>query len=111
MSELAERTCKACNQQTPRLSAAEEQALHRQIPEWALADARLRRRFRFRDFPASIRFVDRLAETAEAEGHHPLFAVDIDKVDVELWTHAIGGLSENDFILAAKLDRVARAID
>ena len=110
MSELAERKCKACNKETPHLSTDEEQALHRQVPEWTLGDERLRRRFRFRDFPTAIRFVDKMAEIAEGEGHHPLFAVDYDKVDVTLWTHAIDALSENDFILAAKLDRAAQPL-
>ena len=110
MDTLTKRSCTSCNKDTPRLAPAEEEALHRQVPEWQLADERLRRHFRFSDFRASIRFVDRMADIAEREGHHPLFAVDYDKVDVTLWTHAIGALSENDFILAAKLDEAARAI-
>ena len=106
-SDLLQQTCKACNKDTPRLSEAQQQALARQVPEWSVADGRLRRRFVFRGFTASIRFVDELAQIAEREGHHPVFTVDIDKVDVVLWTHAIGALSGNDFILAAKLDRAA----
>jgi 4a-hydroxytetrahydrobiopterin dehydratase len=110
MDELAERKCTACSKQTPPLRPDQEQALHEQVPAWTLRDHRLQRRFTFGDFPSAIRFVDRMAEIAEDEGHHPLFAVDYDKVDVTLWTHAIGALSENDFILAAKLDRAANAL-
>lgn len=110
MSDLAQRACTACNKDTPRLSADEQRALAGALPEWRVADERLRRRFVFRDFPSSIRFVDEMARIAEHEGHHPVFTVDIDKVDVALWTHAIGGLSDNDFILAAKLDRAAATL-
>ncbi len=56
-----------------------------------------------------MRFVDAMADLAESEGHHPDFSVHYSAVDVEVWTHAIGGLSENDFILAAKIDALPRA--
>lgn len=70
---------------------------------------RIRKRYRFRDFKEAMRFVDAMAAVAEAEGHHPDFTVHWDTVDVELWTHAIGGLFENDFIVAAKLDALPEA--
>jgi 4a-hydroxytetrahydrobiopterin dehydratase len=78
-----------------------------EVPGWRIADDRLRRRFLFRDFVHAMRFVNGMAEVAEAEGHHPDFAVHYREVDVTVWTHAVGGLSENDFILAAKIDAVA----
>ena len=65
---------------------------------------RIHKHYRFKDFVESMRFVNALAALAEAEGHHPDFTVHWNTVDVTLWTHAIGGLSENDFIVAAKLD-------
>jgi 4a-hydroxytetrahydrobiopterin dehydratase len=65
---------------------------------------RIHKHYRFRDFVQAMRFVNAMAEVAEAEGHHPDFSVHHSAVDVSLWTHAIGGLSENDFIVAAKLD-------
>jgi 4a-hydroxytetrahydrobiopterin dehydratase len=65
---------------------------------------RIHKHYRFRDFAQAMRFVNALADVAEAEGHHPDFSVHYSTVDVTLWTHAIGGLSENDFIVAAKLD-------
>ena len=76
---------------------------------WDLREERLHRHFRFPDFASAMRFVDAVAEVAEREGHHPDFCLhDWNLVDVTIWTHAIGGLSENDFILAAKIDRVPR---
>jgi 4a-hydroxytetrahydrobiopterin dehydratase len=95
-----------CDGDTPRLNAAEVQQLLPQVPGWQVVDQKLHKRFVHPDFKQAIRFVNRMAEVAEAEGHHPDFAVHYDKVDVTIWTHAIGGLSENDFILAAKLDRI-----
>jgi 4a-hydroxytetrahydrobiopterin dehydratase len=65
---------------------------------------RIHKHYRFQDFVEAMRFVNALAEVAEAEGHHPDFCVHYATVDVTLWTHAIGGLSENDLIVAAKLD-------
>jgi 4a-hydroxytetrahydrobiopterin dehydratase len=110
MSELANKRCQSCNPSTPRLTGAQIEALAPQAPDWKLRGERLHRQYRFRDFPTAIRFVDEMARIAEAEQHHPVFTVNVDKVDVENWTHAINGLSENDFILAAKLDRAfARA--
>jgi 4a-hydroxytetrahydrobiopterin dehydratase len=106
---LADRRCAACHRGTPRLSPAQSEELRRQLSGWELRGERLHRRFRFGDFPASIRFVDEMARIAEEEGHHPVFTVNIGQVDVDLWTHAIDGLSENDFILAAKLDRAAQS--
>lgn len=103
---LAAQHCRPCEGGVPRLGAGEAGALHREIPAWTLGDTRLRRHFSFADFRAAMRFVDRMAEVAEAEGHHPDFSVHYREVDVEIWTHAIGGLSENDFILAAKINEL-----
>ena len=105
---LTDSTCRPCEGDTPRLTAAEAARLHREVPAWELADERLRRRFVFRSFVDAIAFVDRVAILAEQEGHHPDFAVHYRQVDLVLWTHAIGGLSENDFILAAKIDGLER---
>jgi 4a-hydroxytetrahydrobiopterin dehydratase len=109
MSDLVQRTCQACNKDTPRLGPKEAERLHDEVPDWRLGE-HLQRRYTFKDFVTSIRFVDEMAKVAESEGHHPIFKVDYDKVDVDVWTHAIDALSENDFILAAKLDRAARTL-
>jgi 4a-hydroxytetrahydrobiopterin dehydratase len=76
--------------------------------EWALAEnaTRLMRRFEFADFRAAMEFVNRVADVAEEQGHHPDIAIHWNKVDLVLWTHKIAGLHENDFILAAKIDRL-----
>jgi 4a-hydroxytetrahydrobiopterin dehydratase len=66
----------------------------------------LHKRFDFADFLAAMAFVNRLAALAESEQHHPDFCVHYSRVDVAVWTHAAGGLTENDFILAAKIDRI-----
>jgi 4a-hydroxytetrahydrobiopterin dehydratase len=90
--------------------AAVDEAL-RSLDGWDAQEARSRihRLFRFKDFVEAMRFVNALAAVAEAEGHHPDFAVHWNAVDVTLWTHSIGGLSENDLIVAAKLDRLPEA--
>jgi 4a-hydroxytetrahydrobiopterin dehydratase len=83
----------------------------RSLTGWDLqaGGTRIHKHYRFRDFREAMRFVDAAAVVAEAEGHHPDLAIHYDTVDVELWTHAIGGLSDNDFIVAAKLDALPAA--
>ena len=110
MSDLANRRCQSCNPSTPKLTDAQIEALCPQAPEWQVCGEHLHRQYHFRDFVTAIRFVDEMARIAESEQHHPVFTVDYDKVDVENWTHAIDALSENDFILAAKLDLAAAAL-
>jgi len=80
------------------------------VDGWQLAGDRIRKHLRFADFRAAMAFVAAMAELAEAEGHHPDFCVHYSVVDVEIWTHAAGGLTENDFILAAKIDRLPGAL-
>ena len=103
---LASKRCLPCEGGVPALSDGEARRLHAETPAWTLADQRLRRRFGFADFSAAMAFVVRMALLAESEGHHPDFTVHYRQVDVEIWTHAVGGLSENDFILAAKIDQL-----
>ena len=87
------------------IRAREVAKLLHSVPEWQVTLApRLTRTFRFADFREAMAFVNRMAEVAEAEGHHPDFFVHWNEVRVELWTHATGGLHKNDFILAAKID-------
>ncbi|MEM7248573.1 MAG: 4a-hydroxytetrahydrobiopterin dehydratase [Acidobacteriota bacterium] len=93
----------------PRLEGEALQSLAAQVPDWEVVqDRELKRRYEFADFVALMKYVSSLAELAENEGHHPDFSVHYNKLDVTLWTHAIGGLSENDFILAAKLEELPR---
>jgi 4a-hydroxytetrahydrobiopterin dehydratase len=86
------------------MTASEIAANLGQIPGWETHDEKLHRRFKFKNFVEAMRFVDRMAEIAEAENHHPDFTVHYNEVEVVIWTHAVGGLSENDFILAAKIE-------
>ena len=77
------------------------------MPGWRLVandPLKIARDLRFKNFARAMQFVDRVAEVAEAEGHHPDFCVSWSRVKLELFTHAIGGLSENDFIMAAKIN-------
>ena len=106
---LADGKCLPCEGGVPKLDLARASALLAELDGWSLEGERIRRHLRFRDFAAAMRFVNAMAELAEREGHHPDFLVrDWNVVEVWLSTHAIGGLSENDFVLAAKIDRLPR---
>lgn len=98
--------CVPCEGGVPRMAPDRVDEALRDLDGWEAREerTRLHKRYRFRDFARAMRFVNAMAEVAEAEGHHPDFSVHWATVDVTLWTHAAGGLSENDFILAAKLD-------
>ena len=102
--DLASRHCVPCEGRVSALDAAAIAALLPHVPAWTARDAKLHRTFQFEDFVAAMRFVNTMADLAEAEGHHPDFLVHYNTVDVSIWTHAVGGLTENDFILAAKID-------
>ena len=107
MNDLASRHCKPCEAGTPALGADEVGRLAGELDGWTVEGGKsLLKEYRFPDFRQALAFVDRLGEVAESEGHHPDIYLTWGKVKVELSTHSIGGLSENDFILAAKADRV-----
>jgi 4a-hydroxytetrahydrobiopterin dehydratase len=105
--DFARKKCVPCEGGVPRMTRAQADEAVRSLDGWDVREdtTQLHKHYRFRDFVTAMRFVNALAALAEAEGHHPDFAVRAwNTVDVTLWTHAIGGLSENDFIVAAKLD-------
>ena len=106
---LAEKTCTPCCGGVPPLTPKEASGYRAQAPEWSLLDdaTRIERCFRFKDFRGAFTFVARAAELAEAEGHHPDIAFGWGYATVWLRTKKIKGLHENDFIMAAKLDRLA----
>lgn len=104
---LDQRSCVPCHGGTPPLDEAAAGALLGQLDGWRIADGRLARRFETSDMVAAADLVARIAAVAEAEGHHPDLRVTWRAVDVRIWTHAIRALSENDFVLAAKIDRLA----
>jgi 4a-hydroxytetrahydrobiopterin dehydratase len=108
-AELAARSCTPCRGGVQPLGPEEAEALQRESPDWSLLDAatRIERRFRFKNFTEAFAFVTRAAELAETEGHHPDITFGWGYATVSLQTHKIKGLHENDFIIAAKLDRIA----
>jgi len=108
-TELARKHCAPCEGGVPALSADRARELLRQTPGWEItADGkRVRRAWRVKNFVAGLDFFRRVGDVAEAEGHHPdLHLVGYRDVTVEIWTHAVGGLTENDFILAAKINEL-----
>jgi len=109
--DYAQRKCVPCEGGTPKLEPAAVDEALRSLDGWDAQEAstRIHKHYRFKDFVQAMKFVNALAAVAEGEGHHPDFTVHWNAVDVTLWTHAIGGLSENDLIVAAKLDRLPEA--
>lgn len=105
---LADRRCRPLPAGTPALTAAECAAYLEQLPGWAIAGERLRRDYRLPDFARALALVNAIGALAEAEDHHPDIALSWGRVGVALWTHSVGGLSENDFILAAKIEALPR---
>ena len=106
---LVEKNCTPCRGGIPPLPAGEAKALHVQAPDWALLDdvTRIERTYRFRNFREAFGFVERAASLAEHEPHHPEIRFGWGFATVSLQTKKIKGLHENDFIMAAKLDRIA----
>ena len=110
-SALVQKSCVPCRGGVPPLGLAEAENLRRQVPSWELSEGALRieRTFRFKNFRESLAFVNGVGELAESEGHHPDVCFGWGYATVTLFTHKIKGLHENDFIMAAKIDRLAPA--
>jgi 4a-hydroxytetrahydrobiopterin dehydratase len=107
MNELVNKVCGPCNNLTPRLTPDQVSELSQQVPSWQIEDnAKLRRRWKFKDFNEAIAFVNKVGAIAESEGHHPDIAFGWGYAEITTSTHAIKALSENDFILAAKIDAI-----
>lgn len=111
--DLSKKHCVPCEGGDPPLPDTKEDELKNGIPNWILLRNdgqtvvhKLRRQFTFKDFLSAITFVNKIATLAEAEGHHPDIYIFYNKVQLELFTHAVGGLSENDFIMASKIDKL-----
>lgn len=108
--DLTKLKCVACEGGEPPLTAEEIEALKPQVPTWEVhtvdGHPSLGKTFTFKDFVGSIDFVNKVKDVAEGEGHHPDLSIHWDTVRVENWTHATGGLHQNDFILAAKIDQI-----
>lgn len=111
--ELVRKKCGPCEGGVPPMNAVEVNEQIQNLPHWTVTPdgQRITRQWRAKNFSAAIEFFNKIAELADEEGHHPdLHLVGYRNVIVELWTHAIGGLSENDFILAAKIDQLPIAL-
>jgi len=111
MSELKKKKCVPCEGGLSAMTRAEFSKYLDEVSGWDVIDndTKLVREFTFEDFKAALNFVNLIGEIAEDEGHHPNMNIHSwNKVRVTVYTHAIGGLSENDFILAAKIDPLVR---
>jgi len=109
MTRLADRNCVPCKGGVPPLTAAEIRPLLEQLDGWRVGnDHHLEKAFELRNFAAALELVNRIGAIAEAQNHHPDIALAWGRVGVTIWTHKIDGLTESDFIFAAKCD-VARA--
>ena len=105
MTELASKTCIPCRGGTPPLKGEELDALGRRVNEWEVVEEHhLRKVFRFKNFREALGFVNKVGELAEEQGHHPDICFGWGRVEVMVWTHKINGLTESDFIFAAKVD-------
>ena len=113
--DLKQKKCVPCEIGTPPFTKDQYEPLLKQLKlDWEVieekkqgASTKLRREFKFKDFVEAISFVNKVADLAEEEGHHPNFHIYYSRVVVDLYTHKINGLSENDFILAAKIEELS----
>ena len=107
VKKLASKKCVPCTGATRPLSAPRVARLLREVPGWKVtARGHLKRRVRFEEFLTLMEFVNDMAQLAEEQKHHPDFAVHYNILDIEIWTHAINGLTESDFIIAARLNEL-----
>jgi len=108
---LSEQTCIPCSGSLPPATPEEIAELHKQTPLWNVIEsegvAQLQRQYLFKTFAQALAFTNEVGKIAEAAGHHPVLVTEWGKVSVIWWTHAIGGLHHNDFVMAAKTDELA----
>ena len=106
-AELASKNCIPCRGGVPPLKGKELESYQRQLPGWrVINEHHLEKTFTFPDFKRALAFTNRVGELAEQQGHHPDIHLAWGKVTISIWTHKIDGLTESDFVLAAKIDRV-----
>jgi 4a-hydroxytetrahydrobiopterin dehydratase len=106
--KLFEQRCAPCEKGGIPLSRDEAMELHREVPDWKLKDKEIEREFKLKDFRQAMEFVNEVAALAEEQGHHPDMYIYYNKVRLVLSTHKIGGLSHNDFIMAAQIDEMMK---
>ena len=110
MDELAKMKCVACRGGEPKLTDDEIAELKPDVPEWEVIEVdgikRLERAFKLKNFIEAVAFTNKIAMTAEKEDHHPLIVTEWGRVKIQWWTHKIKGLHKNDFIMAAKTEKL-----
>jgi len=110
MSYLIEEACQACRTGAPEVTGAELAALLKELPAWRVeernGEKQLERQFTFKNFVQALAFSNDVGEQAESENHHPAILTEWGKVTVTWWTHKIGGLHKNDFVMAARTDQL-----
>ncbi len=110
MSKLADQTCVPCRGGVPPLKGDKLEQIHRQLDDptqWKIVNEHhLVRAYKFPDFKSALAFVNKIGQVAEEQGHHPDILLGWGKVEITIWTHAVDGLTESDFILAAKIDQL-----
>ena len=111
MTQLAQKSCKPCQGGTPPIKGEKLKQLQKQIQTgWqVIQEHHLEKEFGFKDFKSALDFTNKVGEISEKEGHHPDIYLSWGKVKLTLWTHKIDGLTESDFILAAKIDEISSA--
>ena len=108
MADLASLKCEPCRGGVPPLKGKELEEMKRQLPGWSVINEHhLHKEFKFPDFVKALAFVNRVGEVAEQQGHHPDVLLAWGRAEVTTYTHAINGLTESDFILAAKINQLA----
>ncbi|MDJ0691835.1 MAG: 4a-hydroxytetrahydrobiopterin dehydratase [Xenococcaceae cyanobacterium MO_188.B32] len=114
MTKLLEQKCVPCSGSSPPATEEEIKTYKTQIPDWDIitenGELHLRRVYKFPDFQTALAFTNLVGKAAEEEGHHPALLTEWGQVTVNWWTHAIKGLHQNDFIMAAKTDRLASSM-
>ena len=107
MSDLAKRECVPCRGGVPPLAGEEITKLRSELDGWEVVkEHHLKKSYKFADFRQALQFVNRVGELAEEQGHHPDICFGWGQAEITIWTHKINGLTESDFILAAKIDRL-----
>ena len=110
MTELADQQCVPCRGGVPPLKGKDLENLQQSVPQWnVINEHHILRTFSFPDFKQALDFVNRVGALAEEQGHHPDILLAWGKAEITLWTHKIDGLTESDFVMAAKIDRLVRS--
>ncbi|HRH31128.1 MAG TPA: 4a-hydroxytetrahydrobiopterin dehydratase [Candidatus Paceibacterota bacterium] len=106
--DLLKKKCQSCEGGVPPLTREEAESYMAEVVGWEMSDdgKMISKKFQFKDFVKAMTFVEGVADVAEMEGHHPDIHISYNRVKLELYTHSIKGLSENDFIVAAKVDQI-----